>query len=54
MLSYSCSWNKIVFYNSDIEYSISFTANLSTTAFNEILQQMEAFYTSKLSCPSEQ
>jgi hypothetical protein len=37
-----------------MEYSISFTANLSTTAVNEMLQQMEAFYTSKLSCPGEQ
>ena len=37
-----------------MEYSIAFTANLSTTAVNEMLQQMEAFYTSKLSCYDKQ
>jgi len=37
-----------------MEYSISFNANLTTTAVNEMLQQMEAFYASKLSCSGEQ
>ena len=52
----SCSWNTIVLYNSYMEYSISFTANLSTTPVHEMVQQTEAFYkyTSKLSCSGEQ